>query len=72
VRTPKGTLNLAWFVGFAPVEKPEIAIAIMVEGDTPDETYAGGVYAAPVAHAILKKWKEKKDRPPTFIPPSTS
>jgi penicillin-binding protein 2 len=72
VRTPKGTLNLAWFVGFAPVEKPEIAIAVMVEGDTPDETYAGGVYAAPVAHAILKKWKEKKDRPPTFIPPSTS
>ena len=72
VRTSKGTLNLAWFVGFAPVEKPEIAIAIMVEGDTPDETYAGGVYAAPVALAILRKWKEKKDRPPTFIPPTTS
>jgi penicillin-binding protein 2 len=72
VRTPKGTLNLAWFVCFAPVEKPEIAIAVMVEGDTPDETYAGGMYAGPVAHAILKKWKEKKDRPPTFIPPPAS
>lgn len=72
VRTPKGTLNLAWFVCFAPVEKPEIAIAVMVEGDTPDETYAGGMYAGPVAHAILKKWKEKKDRPPAFIPPPAS
>ena len=71
VRTPQGTLNLAWFVCFAPVERPEIAIAVMVEGDTPDETYAGGRYAAPVAQAILKKWKEKKDRPPTFIPPQT-
>lgn len=71
VRTPKGTLNLAWFVCFAPVERPEIAIAVMVEGDTPDETYAGGRYAAPVAQAILKKWKEKKDRPPGFIPPPT-
>ena len=72
VRTSRGTLNLAWFVCFAPVEKPEIAIAVMVEGDTPDETYAGGRYAAPVAQAILKKWKEKKDRPPTFISPTRS
>ena len=69
VRTAKGTLNLAWFVCFAPVEKPEIAIAVMIEGDTPDETYAGGRYAAPIAQAVLKKWKEKKDRPPTFISP---
>ncbi len=68
VRTAKGTINLAWFVGFAPVENPEIAFAVMVEGDTPDETYAGGVYAAPVAHAILKKWKEKKDRGPGLLP----
>jgi penicillin-binding protein 2 len=71
VRTAKGTLNLAWFVCFAPAEKPEIAIAVMIEGDTPDETYAGGRYAAPVAQAVLKKWKEKKDRPPTFISPPT-
>jgi penicillin-binding protein 2 len=72
VRTAKGTLNLAWFVCFAPVEKPEIAIAVMVEGDTPDETYAGGIYAAPVAQAILKKWKEKKDRPSAFVAPKAS
>lgn len=64
VRTAKGTLNLAWFIAFAPVERPEIAIAVMIEGDTPDEELAGGRYATPVASAILKKWKEKKDRPP--------
>lgn len=63
VRTPKGTLNLAWFICFAPVEQPEIAIAVMIEGDTPDEELAGGRYATPVAGAILRKWKEKKDRP---------
>jgi penicillin-binding protein 2 len=68
VRTQKGTLNLAWFVCFAPADKPEIAICAMIEGDTPDETYAGGRYAAPVAQAILKKWKEKKDRGPGLLP----
>lgn len=60
----EGTINLAWFICFAPVERPEIAIAVMIEGDTPDEELGGGRFATPVASAILKKWKEKKDRPP--------
>lgn len=73
VRTPQGTLNLAWFICFAPVEKPEIAIAVMIEGDTPGEEVGGGRIAAPVAQSILRKWKEKKDRPRPLIPPiSTS
>jgi len=63
VRTAKGTLNLAWFVCFAPVERPEIAIAVMIEGDTPNEELAGSRYALPVAHKILKTWWEKKQRP---------
>jgi penicillin-binding protein 2 len=58
-----GMLELAWYACFAPIEKPEIAIAVIVEGDTPDESYAGGAYAAPVARAILQKWLEKKQRP---------
>lgn len=62
-RTPEGTINFAWFVCFAPVAKPEIAIAVMIEGDVPDETYAGGRYATPVASAILRKWQEKRTRP---------
>lgn len=68
VMTPKGIVNLAWFICFAPLEKPEIAIAVVIEGDTPDETLAGGRYATPVAQAVLKKWKEKKDRGPGLLP----
>lgn len=64
VFTKDGKINLAWFICFAPVERPEIAIAVMIEGDTPDEELGGGRYATPVASAILKKWKEKKDLPP--------
>lgn len=70
VRTAKGTLNLAWFICFAPVERPQIAIAVMIEGDTPDEELGGGRYATPVASAILRKWKEKKDRPATNLLPA--
>ena len=73
VRTPQGTLNLAWFICFAPIEKPEIAVAVMIEGDTPGEEVGGGRIAAPVAQAILRKWKEKKTNPRPVIPPiSTS
>ncbi|MGH7946243.1 MAG: penicillin-binding transpeptidase domain-containing protein, partial [Opitutaceae bacterium] len=60
----KGIINFAWFIGFAPVENPQIAIAIAIEGDTPGEETGGGLYAAPVAHAILKTWMEKKNAPP--------
>lgn len=62
-RTEKGTLNFAWFISFAPVEKPEIALAVMIEGDTPGEETGGGRYSAPVAHAIYQAWWEKKHRP---------
>lgn len=62
VLTRKGKLNLAWFVCFAPVENPRIAISVVVEGDTPNEEFAGSRYAVPVAHGILKEWFEKKTR----------
>lgn len=61
-RTAEGTLNFAWFVGFVPVENPQIAVAIIVEGDTPGEDVAGGVFAAPVAGAIFRAWAEKTGR----------
>ena len=68
-QTPKGVINFAWFVCFAPVEKPRIAIAVVMEGDTPGEETAGGRYAVPVAAAILKKWDEKqKSRPIGLLP----
>ncbi len=65
-RTPEGTINFAWFIGFAPIERPQVAIAVMVEGDKPGEETGGGTYSAPVARDILAKWAEKH---PNLIPP---
>jgi penicillin-binding protein 2 len=59
-RTAKGTINYAWFISYAPAEKPEIAIAVMVEGDKEDEEYGGGMYAGPIAGSILQKYFDKK------------
>lgn len=64
-RTAKGTLNFAWFVGYAPVENPQIAIAVVMEGDTPGEDTGGGRFAAPIAHAVLKIWHAKQAAPAT-------
>ncbi len=71
-QTPKGTINFAWFICFAPVDNPKIAIAVVVEGDTPGEETAGGRYAVPVARAILKKWDEKQKNPPASLLPSAT
>lgn len=70
VSTKAGMINIAWFICFAPVEKPEIAIAIALEGDTPGEEFGGGRNSGPVASAILKKYFEKKNRAvtPAFQP----
>jgi penicillin-binding protein 2 len=41
----------AWFVAFAPYEKPEIAVAVIVEHGG-----HGGAIAAPIAQKIFKKY----------------
>ncbi|MFT3869997.1 MAG: penicillin-binding transpeptidase domain-containing protein [Nibricoccus sp.] len=53
-------LNVAWFICFAPKEKPEIAVAVAIQSDTPGEQFAGGLYSAPIAAKILKRYFEKK------------
>lgn len=58
-----GTIDAAWFIGFAPSDHPEIAWAVVIEGDTIGENFGGNRYAAPVADAILKKYFEKKNQP---------
>ena len=40
----------SWFIGFAPAEDPQIAIAIIVEN-----AGAGSVVAAPIAAEIFEK-----------------
>ncbi len=58
VRTKEGTINIAWFVCFAPVDHPQIAMAVTLEGGKPGAFY-GGRESVPVAAAILKAWWEK-------------
>jgi len=55
-----GNINFAWFICFAPIENPEIAVAVMIEGDIIGENFGGGLHSAPVANDILKKYFDKK------------
>ena len=51
------------FVGFAPADKPEIAIAVIVEGGG-----FGAVSAAPIAHEVFKTYFQKQGFKPTNKP----
>ena len=46
----------AWFTSFAPAEKPEIAVTVLVE-----HGQHGGSAAGPVARAVFKKYFELKN-----------
>ena len=52
-------LTLAWFIGFAPVENPRVAIAIMIPGTDPNDNYHGGSTAGPIARTILQAYFKK-------------
>jgi peptidoglycan glycosyltransferase len=47
----------AWFIGFAPVEDPSIAIAVLIAGggDVGESATGGGV-AAPIAADLIEQW----------------
>lgn len=45
--------NHTWFVGWAPAEKPEVAVLVFFEGSGG----YGGEIAAPVASSLLKAWQ---------------
>ena len=45
----------AWFTGFAPVEDPEIAVTIIIEG-----AGSGSDYAVPIAKRIFDAWFEEE------------
>jgi penicillin-binding protein 2 len=64
-----GKKNVAWFICFAPADQPRIAVAVAIEGDTPNEEYTGGRYAAPIASTILQKYFYKLDHPAAFVTP---
>ncbi len=57
---PAGTFNIAWFVAFAPIEKPQIALAVALEGDRPNEEFAGAAHAAPVVREIIGAYLDRQ------------
>ncbi|UPA28540.1 MAG: penicillin-binding protein 2 [Verrucomicrobiota bacterium] len=48
--------NVAWFIGFAPVEKPTIALAVAIQETSSNDNYYGGKTAGPVAHQIFEAY----------------
>ncbi|HOS94740.1 MAG TPA: penicillin-binding transpeptidase domain-containing protein, partial [Armatimonadota bacterium] len=44
----------AWFVGFAPVRAPRIAVAVVVENGG-----SGGSVAAPIARDVMRAWLQR-------------
>ena len=45
----------AWFISFAPVEDPAVAVAVIVEGEgSTNSEQTGGQAAAPIARAVIE------------------
>jgi penicillin-binding protein 2 len=59
---PEKFRDHAWFVAFAPVEKPEIALAVFVEHGG-----HGGVAAAPIAKRAIEGYMNSKNKKPEII-----
>ncbi|MCI0678255.1 MAG: penicillin-binding protein 2, partial [Actinobacteria bacterium] len=45
-----------WFIGFAPVDSPTIAIAVLIEGNAASGDASGGSLAAPIASRVIESW----------------
>ncbi len=59
---PEKFRDHAWFVAFAPVEKPEIALSVFVEHGG-----HGGGAAAPIAKRAIEGYMSSKNKKPEFI-----
>ena len=46
----------SWFIGFAPVEDPQVAIAVLIE-----RSGGGNVKASPIAGDLLRAWRDWAD-----------
>jgi penicillin-binding protein 2 len=52
--------HLAWIIGYAPAKNPQVAFAVLVEGQVDTNTW-GGLTAGPVAQAMIKEWINSKN-----------
>jgi penicillin-binding protein A len=48
----------AWYLSFAPLERPVIAMAVLLEGPGPGISFYGGKNAAPIAAQLILKAKD--------------
>ncbi len=56
-----GGMAYPWFIGFAPVEEPSIAIAVVFEPQPETgESDTGGRVAAPAAATVIAQWLESR------------
>jgi penicillin-binding protein 2 len=55
--------DAAWFICFAPMDNPQIAIAVVVKGDVAHEEFQGGYFAVPPAARILQAYFKKHPLP---------
>ena len=44
----------AWFIGFAPAEAPQVAVAVIIESQDGISEATGGRLAAPIAQAVMR------------------
>ncbi|MDD3179236.1 MAG: penicillin-binding transpeptidase domain-containing protein [Opitutaceae bacterium] len=59
----KGRIELAWTIAYAPIENPQIAVAVVLEGSEEDTNFGGGVFAAPVVQTVLQAWRDGHLKP---------
>jgi len=59
-RRARHSRDHAWFIAFAPVEAPTIALAVLVE----HAGGGGGKFAAPIAKRVLERWFTRDVGPP--------
>ncbi len=63
-RRARRSRDHAWFVAFAPVDSPTIALAVLVE----HAGGGGGKFAAPIAKQVLGRWFLRDGPQPADVP----
>lgn len=61
VKIKNGAMDVVWCVAFAPVENPEIAVAVLVEESTEDDNFWGSRTAAPIAGKVLNAYFKNQE-----------
>lgn len=55
--------NLAWVIAFAPVEKPAIALSVLIEDTQSDDPIYGGRTTGPIAKALILEYLKQLGTP---------